>query len=268
MSAQKKLRILQNILKKMNSVLVAYSGGLDSSFLLKVAKDCLGDKVFAVTATSETYTEKELEFAKKFCRRLNVKHKVINTKELSDKNFSSNPKERCYFCKKELFNRLKSIAKKNRIKNIIDATNADDRSDFRPGSKAKLELGILSPLDKAGVTKKEIRHLSKKFNLPSWDLPQMACLASRIQYGSKITKQRLKRVERAEEFLREDLGIKGNIRVRDYGNLARIEVDKSNIPFLIKGNGFTKKIKQLGFEYVTVDLEGYRTGSMNLALSK
>ena len=263
MPMNKKLRLLENIIKRMESVLVAYSGGLDSSFLLKVAKDCLGNRVLAVTAVSETYTKKELEFAKSFCKQLNIRHKIIKTHELSNKNFSSNPKDRCYFCKKELFDKIKEIAYKNRIKNVIDATNADDRSDFRPGAKAKEELGVLSPLDKAGITKKEIRSLSKRFGLPSWNKPQMACLASRIQYGSKISKQRLRRIERAENFLVENLGISGNIRVRDYGKLARIEVDKPNIPFLIKNNGFVERLKQFGFEHIVVDLKGYRTGSMN-----
>lgn len=268
MSTDKKLKHLKKIIRNTESVLVAYSGGLDSSFLLKIAKDCLGNKVLAVTAVSETYTKKELEFAKRFCKQFDIRHRIIRTSELKDRNFSSNPKDRCYFCKKELFNKLKRIAYTNKIKNIIDATNADDRNDFRPGAKAKEEAGVLSPLDKSGITKKEIRSLSKKMNLPSWDRPQMACLASRIQYGSRITKQRLERIEKAEDYLRQKLGIDGNIRVRDYGKLARIEVDKINIPLLIKRDGFYARFKQLGFKYVTVDLEGYRTGSMNVALSK
>ncbi|MDD5006283.1 MAG: ATP-dependent sacrificial sulfur transferase LarE [Candidatus Omnitrophica bacterium] len=263
MSTDKKLILLKNIISNMESVLVAYSGGLDSSFLLKIAKDCLDEKVLAVTAVSETYTRKELEFASKFCRQFNIKHKIINTHELENKNFNSNSKDRCYFCKKELFTRLKEIARKNSIKNVIDATNSDDRFDFRPGAKAKKELKVRSPLDEAGIAKEEIRSLSRRFNLPSWDKPQMACLASRIQYGSKITKGRLERIEKAENFLKENLGINGNIRVRDYGELARIEVDKPNIPLLIKANGYMMRFKRLGFKYITVDLEGYRTGSMN-----
>ena len=263
MSIDKKLRLLKGIVGKMGSVLVAYSGGVDSSLLLKIAKDCLEDKVLAVTAVSETYTKKELEFAKRFCREFDIKHRIIKTHELSDVNFNSNPKDRCYFCKKELFSRLRKIASKNRIKNIIDATNADDRFDFRPGSKAKRQLGIRSPLDEAAITKKEIRSLSKRFNLSSWNRPQMACLASRIKYCTPITGERLRRVEKAEDFIRDRLRIGGNIRVRDYGDLARIEVDKTNIPKLIKANGFMMKLKRFGFKYITVDLEGYRTGSMN-----
>jgi len=252
----------------MKSVLVAYSGGLDSSFLLKVTKDCLGDNVLAVTAVSETYTKKELEFSRSFCKKFNIKHKIIKTEELKNKNFNSNPKNRCYFCKKELFKKLRVIAFKNNLKNIIDATNTDDNNDFRPGAKAKEELNIISPLEKAGITKQEIRSFSKQMNLPSWNKPQMACLASRIQYGRKITKERLRRIEEAEDFIREKLRVNGNIRVRDYGNLARIEVDKPNIPLLIKQNGLVNRIKKFGFDYVAIDLEGYRTGSMNSALSK
>ena len=268
MPTQKKLRFLKSAIKNMESVLVAYSGGVDSSFLLKISKDCLRGKMLAVTAVSETYTRKELEFAKGFCRQFNIKHIIIKTHELNNRNFNSNSRDRCYFCKKELFSRLKKIASKNRINNIIDATNADDRFDFRPGAKAKRELGVRSPLDEINITKREIRSLSKKFRLPSWDRPQMACLASRVQYGTTITRERLRRIEKAEDFIRENLGIGGNIRVRDYGDLARIEVDKSNIPKLIKANGFMMRLKRLGFRYVTVDLEGYRTGSMNPVLSK
>ena len=263
MSTQKKLRLLKSTIRSMESVLVAYSGGVDSSFLLKISKDCLKNKMLAVTAVSETYTKKELEFAKRFCRQFDIKHKIIKTHELSDVNFNSNPKDRCYFCKKELFSRLKKIAFKNRIKNIVDATNADDRFDFRPGAKAKRELCVRSPLDEINITKKEIRSLSKKFRLSSWGRPQMACLASRMQYGTTITRERLRRIEKAEDFIRENLGIGGNIRVRDYGDLARIEVDKADIPKLIKADGFMMRLKRLGFRYVTVDLEGYRTGSMN-----
>lgn len=262
-SLTKKLARLKNLFKSMGSVIVAYSGGVDSSFLLKVAKDCLNDKVLAVTAVSETYTKGELEFAKKFCKQLKIKHKIIKTNELNDENFSANPKNRCYFCKKELFSKLKEIAHRNRLRYVVDGTNADDSFDFRPGKKAKEELGVHSPLAKIHLTKEEIRVLSKRFNLVSWNKPQMACLASRVQYGNQITGRRLKRIENAEGFLRKKLKIFGNLRVRDYGDLARIEVDRSNISKFVRRNGFIKKLKELGFKYVTVDLEGYRTGSMN-----
>lgn len=243
--------------------MVAYSGGVDSSFLLKIAKDCLKDKVLAVTAISETYTKEELKFAKSFCRKFGIRHKIIKTRELENKKFIANTRERCYFCKKELFGRLKGIAQKSAVENIIDATNSDDKNDFRPGEKAKSEFGVRSPLDEAGITKKDIRYLSRRLNLPSWDRPQMACLASRMQYGTEITGQRLRRVEKAEEILRKKFHIKGNIRVRDYMNSARIEVDKPYLPLLTNMNGFVLKLKRLGYNHISVDLEGYRTGSMN-----
>ncbi|MDD5292124.1 MAG: ATP-dependent sacrificial sulfur transferase LarE [Candidatus Omnitrophica bacterium] len=263
MQSVKKIKTLEKILQDMGSVLIAYSGGVDSSFLLKVASDCLKDKVLAVTAVSETYTKEELEFARRFCRRFNIRHKVIRTQELGNRRFVSNTRQRCYFCKRELFSKLKEIAQRNKIKYIIDGTNSDDKNDFRPGEKAKYEFGVSSPLDEAGISKKDIRYLSMKLKLPGWDRPQMACLASRMQYGTVITKARLRRVEAAENILRDKLTPKDNIRVRDYVDSARIEVDKRNIPFLVKSDGFISKLKRLGFKRVSVDLEGYRTGSMN-----
>jgi len=263
MQSVKKIKVLKRILQDMGSVLIAYSGGVDSSFLLKVAGDCLKDKLLAVTAVSETYTKEELEFARRFCRRFNIRHKIIKTRELNNKDFILNTRQRCYFCKKELFSKLKDIALRNEIKYIIDGTNSDDRNDFRPGEKAKRRYNVRSPLDEAGITKKDIRHLSRKLKLPSWDRPQMACLASRMQYGTVITKARLRRVEAAESILRDKLSPKDNIRVRDYADSARIEVDKHNIPLLVESDGFVSKLKRLGFKSVSVDLEGYRTGSMN-----
>lgn len=267
MSIDTKLRHLKKILKSMKSVVLAYSGGVDSSFLLSVANDCLGDTVLAVTAASETYTKDELLFAKTFCKRFHIRHTIIKTYELNNRNFSANPTNRCYFCKKELFGKLNAIARKSKFNYVVDATNADDMFDFRPGREAKKELGVRSPLVEAKITKKEIRSLSRRFKLPSWNKPQMACLASRIKYGERISAARLDRIEKAECFLRKRMRIDGNIRVRDYGQLARIEVDKKNIPLFLKKDGFVKALKQLGFTYVTVDLEGYRSGSMNSEMS-
>lgn len=263
MSIDAKLRHLKSIVMRMESIVLAYSGGVDSSFLLKVAFDCLGDRVWAVTAVSETYTKEELLFAKTFCKRFHIRHTIIKTHELKDRNFSANPTNRCYFCKKELFGKLNAITRKDKFHHVIDATNADDMFDYRPGSEAKKELGVRSPLAEAKITKKEIRLLSRRFKLPSWNKPQMACLASRIKYGERISATRLARIEKAERFLKKRMRINGNIRVRDYGKLVRIEVDKKNIPLFLKKDGFVKALKKLGFKYVTVDLEGYRTGSMN-----
>lgn len=263
MRSDKKLKILKNILQDMGSVLVAYSGGLDSSFLLKIAKDSLKDNVLAVTAVSETYTKQELEFSRSFCKKFGIKQKIIRTQELKNKDFILNTRQRCYFCKNELFARLTKVAKENKIRTVIDATNADDKYDFRPGNKAKAEYGVRSPLEEIGITKNEIRYLSRKLKLPSCDKPQMACLASRMQYGTIITRERLRRVEKAENILRNKLGISGNIRVRDYVNSARIEVDKPNIPLLISSDKFIAQFKRLGFNDINIDLKGYKTGSMN-----
>jgi uncharacterized protein len=257
-----KLQKLKSLLKKMNSVLVAYSGGVDSTFLLKVAKDTLGDNLLAVTADSPTYTKRELGFAKKMTKEFGIRHKVIKTYELKDKNFISNPINRCYYCKLELFSRLKGIAKKNNLNFVIDASNCSDKLDFRPGSFAKENLGVRSPLQEAGLTKEDIRKFSKRLGLISWDMPGGACLASRIPYGSKISLSVLSKVNQAEIFLRK-LGFKF-IRVRHYNGLCRIEVSKDGIPLLInKRKRVVSKFKKIGYDYITLDLEGYRSGNMN-----
>ena len=257
-----KLEKLKKILKKMQSALLAYSGGVDSSFLLKITRESLGDKVLAVTAVSATYPQDELESAKKTARLLKARHKIIRTSELGNKNFVSNPVNRCYFCKKELFGRLKKIARKNNLKFIIDASNATDKKDYRPGAKAKKELGIRSPLEEAGFTKNEIRRLSKKFKLRSWNKPALACLASRVPYGMPITPAVLSKVEKAERSLKA-MGFK-QVRLRHYGTLCRIEVNAADVEALVKKrNLIVAKLKPLGYNYITVDLEGYRTGSLN-----
>jgi len=263
MNLNRKLTRLKGIIRKYPSCVVAFSGGVDSTFLLKVASLVLPkDKVLAVTATSATYPKEELLFAKAIARRLGVRHKIIKTAEVKDKRFSSNPINRCYICKKELFNKLKIIAGNFKFGYVMDASNVSDKKDFRPGSIALKELRIRSPLNEAGLTKDDIRLLSRRLGLTTWDKPSLACLASRIPYGIKITPSLLKRIDDAESYLRK-LGFR-QVRLRHYRDLCRIEVAQQEIKRLIcHRQGIVKRFKNLGYNYVTLDLEGYRTGSIN-----
>lgn len=266
-----KLKKLKLILGRLEGVVVAFSGGVDSSFLLKVAGDVLPRKnVLAVTAVSDTYTPSELACAKKFARALGVRHKIIFTAELEDKNFIKNPVDRCYYCKKELFRKLKGLAGRNGTRAVVvDASNLDDKKDYRPGSRAKEELGVRSPLQEAGIGKNDIRRFSRKLGLGTWDMPSMACLASRIPYGEEISRATLKKIAKAEEFMKRS-GIK-QVRVRYHNDVARIEVEKKDIKRFsskIFCDRIIKYMKSLGFCYVALDLEGYRTGSLNEGLGK
>lgn len=266
LSIKEKIESLKKILLKYKKILLAYSGGVDSSLLLKVAVDTLGNEnVIAATAYSPTYTEKELETAKNISKEFNIKHIIIMTNEFNNKNFIMNNKDRCYFCKKELFEKLGEIKDKYKCDIIMDGANYDDLKDFRPGSKAEKEHHILTPLKDALFTKKEIREYSKKLGLRTYNHPAIACLASRIPYDEKITDEKIKMIREGEEFLSK-YGFE-NIRLRTSNKTARIEVDRNDFKKIIKNKEeIIKKLKSLGYLYITVDLEGFRSGSMNEVL--
>lgn len=270
MKEMEKLEKLEDIIRNLGSVLIAFSGGVDSTFLLKVCLDVLGkDKVLAVTARSSTYPARELEEAKALALKLGARHEIIESEELAVPGFSENPLERCYYCKKELFGKLVRMARERGFNFVADGSNADDTGDFRPGMKAKDELGVVSPLKEAGLTKAEIRNFSREMGLPTWDKPSFACLASRFPYGEKITAEKLDRVGKAEELL-DALGFT-QYRVRSHGDLARIEVLPDEIDRFFDSSlreKVTKEFKKLGFVYVSLDLTGYRTGSMNESLKE
>ena len=258
---------LKEILSSFQSVLVAFSGGVDSTYLLCVAQEVLKNKVLAVIASSETYPQHELLEAKKIAEDLKANYLVIQTQELTNPKFSTNPKERCYYCKLELFTQLKKIAHEKNLNYIIDGSNVDDLNDFRPGARAKKELGVYSPLQEASFTKAEIREASKARNLPTWNKPAYACLASRIPYHKKIEPRILSQIDQAENFIRS-LGFT-QVRVRHHENVARIEVLREEIPRMFQystSEAIEKKLKELGYDFVSLDLKGYRTGSLNESL--
>ena len=262
-----KLEKLKEYLINLESVVVAFSSGVDSTFLLKIAHDTLKDNVIAITAKSRTFPERELSQAIEFCKKEKIKHIILDSNELEIEDFRKNPPNRCYICKKDLFSKILEIAEKNDINNVLEGSNLDDDNDYRPGFIAIRELGIKSPLRELKFTKKEIRELSKSIGLDTFDKPSFACLASRFVYGEEITSERLGMVEKAEQFLL-DMGF-FQVRVRIHNSIARIEVLPEEFDKIIKNrNIITEKFKEIGFSYITMDLIGYRTGSMNETLAK
>lgn len=267
-SLQEKYLVLQSILREMGSVAIGYSGGVDSTLLLKVAVEVLGDNAVAMIGRSETYPTREFEEAVKIAESIGARYIIVDTEETDIIKFKENPANRCYFCKTELFGKLDAIAAREGLKWIADGTITDDVGDFRPGMKAKSEKNVRSPLLEAGLSKAEVRQLSKHLGLPTWDKPAFACLSSRFPYGMSITKENLAKVDNAETFLRDEGFRFFRVRFHDE-RTARIEVGKEEIPRLFDDSLREKLVthlKQLGFTYVTLDLQGYRTGSMNEVL--
>jgi len=269
MSIKEKMDNLIYRIGKMDKAIVAFSGGIDSSFLLNTAVDVLGNRVTAVTCDSDIFPIREISEARDFVRGLGIEHMVIRLDMFNVEEFTINLPERCYFCKKQIFGAIKKIADEMGVDNILEGHNIDDMDDYRPGRKALKELGIVSPLKDAGLTKAEIRILSRERGISFWDKPASPCLATRIPYGVKIIPEKISTVDKAEEFIHH-MGIK-HIRVRHHGNIARLETNRECLSVIMTEENrmvISEKLRSLGFEYITVDIECYRTGSMNRSIKK
>lgn len=264
---QNKYEALKEYLRSLGSVAVAFSSGVDSTFLLKTAHDVLGDKCIAITAMSCSFPKRELEEAKAFCEKEGIRHITVESEELEIEGFCQNPANRCYICKKELFEKIWDIARKEGLNAVAEGSNMDDNGDYRPGLQAVAELGVKSPLRHSELYKEDIRALSKDLDLPTWEKQSFACLSSRFVYGETITKEKLGMVDKAEQLLL-DLGFH-QVRVRIHGMMARIEVEPAEFSKVLENREkITKEFKTYGFTYVTMDLTGYRTGSMNETLGE
>lgn len=267
--ARMKKKNLEKYLRQLGSVAVAFSAGVDSTFLLKVAHDVLGERAVAITAQSYTLPEREKLEAMQFCREQGIVQIIAEVNELEKKEFCQNPQNRCYICKYDTFSMIKQIAMERGIPNVVEGSNVDDESDYRPGMQAIAELDIISPLRKARLYKSEIRALSKEMNLFTWDKPSFACLATRFGYGEEITQEKLSMVEKAEQYLL-DLGFQ-QMRVRIHGKIARIEIDNQDFEKILQtdiASAINAYLKKLGFSYVSLDLGGYKQGNMNQGIIK
>jgi uncharacterized protein len=266
-SLREKSHHLHTILTGFESVIVAFSGGADSAFLAHAAASALGPRALAVTADSASYPDTHRQLALRVARDFQIPHEVIQTHELSRPDYRANPANRCYFCKQELYAHLSSMATARGFAVVVDGSNADDRGDYRPGRQAAREYGVRSPLDEANLTKDEIRFLSRDAGLPTWDVPASACLSSRIPYGSEVTEEKLRTIERAEQVLR-DLGFRV-FRVRHHDTLARLELARDEMARAVEPEvaaTIVRELRVIGYQQVTIDLQGYRLGSLNEAL--